>query len=237
LKVSGLEASSARRAWRESRGSGWTRARWRSEGNVSGIAAVFKKGVAFTKSPRESSAVGDGLLETVRVCDCGVGFGGRAVRVEYQEDAVVILACEFANHKRAGASGSLPVDMAGAVCRQVIAESVEILAAAFCDAFDDALDAGEKLKEFGGRFDGWIDEGLAEQIETARLLQKAEREAGNDAKGFLAIGAPFREEKRDGLLHGLTAGDVGKINGRREERGGLVFRGDALDPQRKGWQG
>src|SRR6516162_8615890 len=92
LKVSGLEASSARRAW-----SG-------SERNVSGFAAVFKEGVAFAEGPGEGGAVGDRPLEAVGVCGCGVGFGGGAVRIEDEQDAVVVFASEFANHQRTGAS-------------------------------------------------------------------------------------------------------------------------------------
>ena len=75
-----------------------------SKRNVSGFAAVFEEGVAFAEGPREGGAVGDRLLEAVGVGGCSVGFGGGAVRIEDEQDAVVVLASEFANHERTGAS-------------------------------------------------------------------------------------------------------------------------------------
>jgi len=204
------------------------------QGNVRTGAAVFEKGVAFAEGPRQGSAVGDGLLEAVDVGGGGVWLGGGAVRIEDQKNAVIVFAGEFANHEGAGARRSLPVDVANAVGGQIVAQSVEILTAALGGAFDGALNAGKKFEKFRGRFDGGIDEGFTEEIEAAGLLEKAKREARHDAKGFLAVSATMREKKRDRLLHGLFAGDVGKVNGCGEKSGGgLALFGDALDAQRK----
>src|SRR5207249_1555404 len=102
--------------------------------------------------------------------------------IENELAAAIILARELANHQRTGARGSFPVDVARAVRGKVIAQGVEILAAAFVVTFESSLQAGKDLKVFRGWLHGRINKRLRFQIKLARFSQKAKRKAGNGAE-------------------------------------------------------
>src|SRR5260370_13801893 len=120
--------------------------------------------------------------------------------------------------------------MARAVRGNVIAQSVEVLAAALRGAFERAFQSGEYFQELLRRLDGGIDERLGFQREAMRLLQKAKRETRDNAKGILAVNAPAGKRHGDRLEHAVLFREGGEIDRRFEERrGGRSFSRDSLD--------
>ena len=198
-------------------------------------AAKFEQNAAFVETPGDCGAKRNRALEAVFFSARSIGQSGEAVRVKDEQDAAIIFASKFTDHQRAETGGSFPVDVASAVRGDVIAERVEILAAALGERFHGALNAGENLEKFRRSFDGWIDESFRCEVETPRFLQKAKGETGDDAKGFLAIDATLGKEKGNGLRDGFLPRNIRKID-RCFEYGGRssVFLGDAFDAKREG---
>ena len=69
------------------------------------------------------------------------------VRVQHQQHAAIVFAREFAHHQRAQPRRSLPVHVARAVGGNVASQRVQILAAAFAQAFERSLQRGQNLEE------------------------------------------------------------------------------------------
>src|SRR5580700_5163077 len=128
--------------------------------------------------------------------------------------------------------------VAGAVAGLIVAQGVQILSAAFGQAFERALHTWENFKEVPLGLDRWIDQCLRLQIDAARLLQKAKGESGNDAKRFLRINAATRKSHGHVLLHAVMFRNIREID-RRLEHGGMgrSLWADGLDAKRKRWQG
>ena len=205
-----------------------------SERSLDSNTAKFEQGAALVEAPGNGGAKGNRALETVFFAARRRGQSRKAVRVKDEEDAAVIFASEFADHQGAESSGSFPVDVASAIGGHIIAERVEILAAAFGESLHGALNAGENLEEFWGGFDTWIDESLGGEIEAAGFLQKPKRETGDDAEGVLAVDAALGKKKRHRLRDGFLPGEIWKIDGRFEHDGrGSVLLRDAFDAKRE----
>src|SRR5580700_138179 len=128
--------------------------------------------------------------------------------------------------------------VAGAVAGLIVAQSVQILSAAFGQAFERALHTWENFKEVPLGLDRWIDKCLRLQIDAARFLQKTKGESGNNAKGLLKIDAATRKSHGHVLLYAVMLWNVREID-RRLEHGGMGRSSwpDGLDAKRKRWQG
>ena len=116
-----------------------------------------------------------------------------------------------------------PVNMARAVGGNVIAQRVQILAAPFVQAFQRSLQSRQNLEEIPRRLDRRIHERFGSQLNAPRLLQKAKREARDDAESVLPVHAAARESDRHALLHALAFRQIRKVNRRFEQRGGRRF--------------
>src|ERR1700730_1303663 len=92
------------------------------------------------------------------------------------------------------------MNMACAVRRHVIAQSVEILAAAFYEAFHGAFEAGQDFEEFARGFDRGIDQSFRAQGDAMRFLQEAKRKAREDAESILAVNATSGKRDGNGLV-------------------------------------
>ena len=205
-----------------------------SERNLGSNAAKFEQRAALVEAPGDCGAKGNRALESVFFGARRSGQSGKAVGIKDEEDTAIVFASEFADHQGAETSGRFPVDVASAVGGNIIAERVEILAAAFGDGFHGALNAGENFKEFRRGFHGWIDESFRGEIEAARFLQKSKRETGDDTEGVLAVDAARGKEKRHRLRDGFLPGEIWKIDGRFEHGGrGSVLFTDAFHAKRE----
>src|SRR5258708_6273696 len=113
--------------------------------------------------------------------------------VEDKQDAAIVLARKFPDHQRTIAGGSFPVNVTRAVRGDVIAQRVEILAAALRQTLQSSLDARQDFQILFARSHGWIDESFRFQIDVPRLLQEPEREASDDSERFLAVNTTARK--------------------------------------------
>src|SRR6266403_952145 len=128
--------------------------------------------------------------------------------------------------------------MARAVRRHVVAQRVEILAAALREAFHRALQSGHDLDKFTRGFHRGVDQGFRAQIDAVRFLQEAEGEASDYAEGILTINSASWKADGDRLVRAAALGQVGKIDRLFKKRGGRrIFGRHALDAQGKGRQG
>src|SRR6266478_1719315 len=188
-------------------------------------AAELQQRVSLEEVPCDAGAQRDSALETIGD-DLRKFARRRDVGIQHQKHTTLVFTCEFAHHQRAETRGRFPMDMARAVGWHIVAQSVEVLTAALCQAFHGALKPGENLEKFPrGRHRG-VDEGFGAQLDAMRLLQEAKREARDDAKGILAINAAGWKRDGNGLLHAAALRQIGKIDGRFKERsGGRVLGG------------
>src|SRR5712675_1614421 len=127
--------------------------------------------------------------------------------------------------------------MASAVGRNVIAQRVEILAAAFGQTFHCALQSRKNLKEFASGFDGWIDQRFSAQVDAMGFLQEAKWEARDDAESVLTIDSAAWKGNGHGLLSAAALGQIGKIDRRLKKSGRRrILGGHGFDAQREGRQ-
>src|SRR5882757_9779931 len=109
------------------------------------------------------------------------------------------------------------------------------MTAALALAFERALKRRQNLEEIPGRLDRRIDERFGAELNAARFLQETKREARDDAKHVLAIGAASGKCDRNVLLDVVALRYIGKIDRCLEQRSGeclfFVFR--AFDAQRE----
>src|SRR5260370_33879388 len=101
--------------------------------------------------------------------------------------------------------------MARAVRRDVVAQRVQILAAALGEAFHGSLKSGENLDKFPRRLNGGIHERFRAQIDAMRFLQEAKGKTRDDAEGVLAVNAASRTGHGNGLVHADALWQIGKI--------------------------
>src|SRR5579859_1055945 len=182
--------------------------------------------------PGDAGAQSDGALESVIQRSASFYRSIAGMRIEYQENAAIVLAREFTHHQRSGASRSFPMHVAGAVGRNVFAERVKILPAAFVMALDAAFDAGKNFAEFGIRFDRGIDQCFRFQRQAARFLQKTEWKSRDDAERILHVQSATEKSNRYTLFGALLAGNVGEKHWSLEQGGsGQVFGCDRFDAQ------
>src|SRR6266436_8371278 len=169
----------------------------RSESGFHGCPAKLKQGIAFVEMPGQAGADGYSAPEAFiwrrvfHLESSGLILG--EMRVKDKQDAAIVLAREFPDHQRTIARGGFPVNMTRAVCRDVIAERVKVLATALRQTFQGSLDARQNFQIFFAWSHGWIDESFRFQIEVAGFLQESKWKASDDAEGFLTIDATPRE--------------------------------------------
>src|ERR1700740_2255971 len=131
---------------------------------------------------------------------CCARLSSENVRIQYEQHARLILASELANHQRAQPRGSFPMNMARAVRGDVITQRIEILAAALCEAFHRTLQARQDFEKFARRLGRRIDQSFRAQIDAMCLLQKAKREACDDAESLLPVNPACRKGDGNGLM-------------------------------------
>jgi len=103
------------------------------------------------------------------------------------------------------------VHVARTVRGEVIAQRVKILTAAFGDAFQRSLQAGQDFEVVSGRFHGGIDQSFRLQVQPARFPQEAKGETGDDSESFLAIDTALRKRHGNGFAaRGHVLGDKEK---------------------------
>src|ERR1700687_1342153 len=99
--------------------------------------------------------------------------------------------------------------MPRAVGRNVVAQGIQILSAAFVQAVQRSLQSRQNLDELSRRLHRRIDQRLGLQFHAPRLLQETKRETRDDAESVLAVRAPAGKSYRDALLHAISFGQIG----------------------------
>src|SRR5258708_25392295 len=190
-------------------------------------AAELQQRVALKEMPSHAGAQCNGALEAIGGdLRHSANDGNRDVRIEHEEHASVIFACEFAHHQRAETRGRFPMNMARGVRWHIVAQSVEILPAALGQAFQGALKSGENLEKFARGLNRGVDHGFRAQLDAMRFLQEAKWEARDDAEGILAVDAASWKRDGNGLVRAAALRQIGKIDGRfKKGRGWRAFGG------------
>src|SRR5580658_1138569 len=120
------------------------------------------------------------------------------------------------SHGTLKARRCFPVHMARTVVGNVAAQCIQIVAAAFVQAFQRSLQRRQYLEEIMRWLDRRIHQRLGTQFHSACLLQEAEREASHDAEGILTVRPSTGKGDRHALLHALVLWYVGKVDRRLE---------------------
>ncbi len=163
-------------------------------------------------------------------------FGGRRPdeRIEHQHHATFIFAREFADHQMAGARGNFPIHHTGAVRVQIVAQGMQLVAAATKIADHLAAQQRQHFVEMVGGRDGGIHDDFELRIHVARFFEEAEGETRANAEGVLAIRAAMRKGEFHLLTRTAEARDVRKKDGAREDLSGAFFvRADYAQRKRR----
>src|SRR5882724_5192946 len=187
--------------------------------------------------PGNSGASGDGALEAFAGQCFAVSRQLAWMRIKNQQDAEIVLAREFTDHQRAGAGGGFPMHVAGAVCGNVFAQSVQILAPPLVIALDAAIDAGKNFAELRIRFDAGIDQSFGFQSDAAGLLQESKRKSRHDFESVLDMQTAFQKRDGNALLHVLLARKIRKKDRSFQQSSRRRILGnDGFDAQGERWQ-
>src|SRR2546426_12713042 len=93
--------------------------------------------------------------------------------------------------------------MACAVGRNVFAQGVQVVSAAFVVAFDAAFDSGKDFVEFSVRVHGRINEGFGFQDNATRVLQKTERKSRDDSEAVMNVQSAPQERDGATMRHAI----------------------------------
>src|SRR6266852_1528851 len=148
---------------------------------------------------------------------CGLQDSGGGV-VKHDAELAFIFAAELAQFERAGAGRGFPIHMAGGVVRHVLADEIEIVAAAAHKSFELAGDHGKNFAKLFGGLDHGIDDHFAGQVNAPGFHQEGEGKARGQAEVFYAVAAAGGEGDFQVGAEFLSGSKKGKVNGFLQNR-------------------
>ena len=192
------------------------------------VGAELQHGINFVEVPGDAGGHGDGALEALRCgcesdADCGrdvatasaLTLGRRADKgIEDQHHAALVFAREFADHQAAGLRGDFPIDEAGAVGGQIVAQRMQLVAASAEVAGHFAAQQRQHFVELVGGLDARVDDDFAFRNPPGAFFRRSRTGSGCGCRRRPGGRRRAAETQLHFLARGAERGMYGKKTGR-----------------------
>ena len=139
--------------------------------------------------------------------------------IKHQAQAALIFACELTHFELAGLGRGFPVDKPAGILRRGFTDAVELRAAPAHEGNKVSGNHRQDIEEIVRLEQRRIDNEIAFQGNFAALDQEGKRKACGNAESFLAIVAAARKCYFQLSTSRVLRGDIGEINGPRQDAG------------------